>query len=188
MLSNVTLHGVCVIHSYFITRRCLSQVVPKHRLKARGHCLVPLATSLSTWAGWQTGSQVPACCPLPPSVCSHTSIAVPAASPDSSAGSCCAPAPTCPPAARRLAQVGQESCWGILFTWTGLLRKKRRGDGNKEGSMCKPQKANAKLFLWTSLGNQLLFGQGRNRTLFCNSWHWHDSALLFKFICSGALQ
>lgn len=187
MLSNVTLSGVCVMHSYFITRRCLSQVVPKHRLKARGRCLVPLATSLSTWGGWQTGSQVPACCPLPPSICSHTS---PSQQRLQTAPLALVVLQHLP--VRR--QHGDLLRWvrspavDLLFTWTVLLWKRTRGDGNKEGSMCKPQKANAKLFLWTSLGNQLLFGQGRNRTPFCNSWHWRDSALLFKFFCSGALQ
>lgn len=82
---------------------------------ASGH----IAKHLRRMADWLPG----ACLLSPASQHMQPHIAVPAASPDSSAGSCRAPAPTRPPAARRLAQVGQESCCGLAFYMNCFITK-----------------------------------------------------------------
>lgn len=74
VISVEILDKVHAIYSYFMVAYCFIWVAPKHPLKVKGCHPVSLVTSFCIWAWWQSCSRMPACCLLPPCICSNTSL------------------------------------------------------------------------------------------------------------------
>lgn len=68
------LNKVPAIYSYFMITYCFIWVAPKHLLKVKGRRPVSSVTSFCIWVWWQSCSRMPACCLLPPRICSDTSL------------------------------------------------------------------------------------------------------------------